>query len=282
MFNVQRSTFKFTTMKPSPSPLTTIQSVLDAIVAAIPGAPLARTVDTVKLGDPARPVAGVAVTFMATLAVAEAAVRRGANLIITHEPTFFSHLDATDWLQGDPVFEGKRRFLEEHGLVVWRFHDYPHFIRPDAILQGMLQELGWETYALPGKPAVSHLPPLSLGELAAQLKSALGIPTLRFIGDPGMTCRRIGLAPGAPGGERQIRGLMTGEIDVLVTGEVSEWEVSEYVRESCHLGRPLALIVLGHAWSEEAGMKRLTPWLQSLIPGVPVHFLPVENPFHWQ
>ncbi len=264
------------------SSIPTIQSVLDAIVAAIPGAPLARTVDTVKLGDPARPVTGVAVTFMATLAVAEAAVRRGANLIITHEPTFFSHLDTTDWLQGDPVFEGKHRFLEEHGLVLWRFHDYPHFMRPDAILQGMLQELGWEKYALPGKPAVSHIPPMPLKELATQLKSALGIRTLRFIGDPDLTCRRIGLAPGAPGGENQIRVLMAGEVDVLVTGEVSEWEVSEYVRESCHLGRPLALIVLGHVWSEEAGMKRLTPWLQSLIPSVPVQFLPVENPFHWQ
>ena len=46
-----------------------IQEVIDTIVAAVPGAPLPESVDTLKTGDPAQPVTGIVTTFMATYAV---------------------------------------------------------------------------------------------------------------------------------------------------------------------------------------------------------------------
>ncbi len=52
------------------------------------------TVDTFKAGDPDSRVNGIAVTMMATLDVLQRAAAHGDNLIITHEPTFFDHLDA--------------------------------------------------------------------------------------------------------------------------------------------------------------------------------------------
>lgn len=57
------------------------------------------TVDTFKAGDPSTPVTGIAVTMMATLDVLGRAAARGDNLIITHEPTFYSHLDTTASLE---------------------------------------------------------------------------------------------------------------------------------------------------------------------------------------
>src|SRR5436309_852781 len=54
------------------------------------------TVDTFKAGNPDTPVTGIAVTMMATLDVLERAAGSGKNLIITHEPTFYNHLDTTD------------------------------------------------------------------------------------------------------------------------------------------------------------------------------------------
>jgi hypothetical protein len=62
----------------------------------------------------------------------------GANLIIAHEPVFYSHLDQTDWLRRDTVYNAKRRLLDEHHIVVWRFHDYWHMHQPDGILTGVL------------------------------------------------------------------------------------------------------------------------------------------------
>src|SRR5690242_4225952 len=51
------------------------------------------TVDTFKAGNPDAQVKGIAVTMMATLDVLQRAAAVGQNLIITHEPTFYNHLD---------------------------------------------------------------------------------------------------------------------------------------------------------------------------------------------
>jgi len=51
------------------------------------------TVDTVKAGDAHTPVTGIATTFLDTMDVLREANRQGANLVVTHEPTFYNHLD---------------------------------------------------------------------------------------------------------------------------------------------------------------------------------------------
>src|SRR5437762_144605 len=87
------------------------------------------TVDTFKAGDPDTPVTGIAVTMMATLDVLQRAAAAGDNLIITHEPTFFDHMDVADQLpekDKDPVLTEKKLFISKHGLVIWRFHDHWH------------------------------------------------------------------------------------------------------------------------------------------------------------
>jgi NIF3 (NGG1p interacting factor 3) protein len=72
------------------------------------------TVDTFKAGDPGTQVTGIAVTMMATLDVLQRAAASGKNLVITHEPTFFNHLDAPDSLpqkENDTVLAAKRAFI---------------------------------------------------------------------------------------------------------------------------------------------------------------------------
>src|SRR5882757_4785857 len=49
--------------------------------------------------------------MMATVEVIQRAVAAGRNMIVTHEPTFWSHLDTTKELEGDPAYEFKRRFI---------------------------------------------------------------------------------------------------------------------------------------------------------------------------
>lgn len=259
----------------------TIQSVIDALGAAVPGGLPAATVDTLKAGDAQREVARVAVCFMATLEVLEQAAARGANLVITHEPTFYGHHDRVDWLEGDPVYAAKRAFIEAHGLVVWRFHDGPHRLRPDGILMGMRAALGWNDAPDPAQPAVCRIPPTPLGVLAATLGRTLGVAAVRVVGDDAMPCSTVGLMPGAPGGASQMRFLQAMPVDVLVTGEIAEWETSEYVRDACRSGQARGLIVLGHAASEEAGMRALIPWMQALVPGVAFEFVATAGALHW-
>lgn len=137
----------------------TVQDVIDKIIADIPGAPLEGSVDNIKAGKPDQKVTGIVTTFLATLKVLQKTVELGANLVITHEPTFYNHLDEQDWLQDDPVYEAKRRFIEEHQIAIWRFHDYWHMHHPDGVLTGALKKLGWEDYVDPVNPTlVSSLP----------------------------------------------------------------------------------------------------------------------------
>ncbi len=130
----------------------TVQQVIDIILSTIPGAPREGTLDTLKSGNPDWLVTGIVSTFTATRAVLDRTVKLGANFVITHEGTFYNHPDDVDWLDGDPVYESKRRFLEDHRLAVWRFHEYWHGNRggrPDGIMTGVERRLGWEGFADP-------------------------------------------------------------------------------------------------------------------------------------
>lgn len=85
----------------------TVQQVMDLILATIPGAPFAKTVDTLKSGIPSQTVTGIVSTMFATTDVIQQAIAAGANFIIVHEPTFYKHADETDWLKNDSVFRHK-------------------------------------------------------------------------------------------------------------------------------------------------------------------------------
>lgn len=256
----------------------TVQEIIDLITAEVPGAPWEGSVDTVKTGDPKQPVQGIVTTFLATIPVIRRAVDMGANFIITHEPTFYNHPDATDWLDGDQVYETKRDLIARHNLVIWRFHDYWHTYQPDGIFTGVIKALDWED-RFDFDTLIATLPNTSLAGLVDIIKSRLGIEKLRVVGDPELPCRRVGLLVGAPGGRKQIEFLSQSDVDVLVCGEINEWETSEYVRDAIDSGRQIALIITGHANSEEAGMAWLVDWLRQRVPDVPITHIPAGDPF---
>jgi putative NIF3 family GTP cyclohydrolase 1 type 2 len=260
---------------------TTIQELIQTIIASVVDTPLKDTVDVIKIGDPHQPVSRIATTFLANRAVLEKAVAQGANLVITHEPIYYFHHDTTDWLTGDPVYEAKRQYCEEHNLVIWRFHDYWHMHQPDGILTGFLRQMGWESNAQVEKPFLVDLPPIRLDDLARLFKNKLDIHTVRVCGELDTACRRVSLVLGAAGGRWQIETLRNENVDVVVCGESNEWDTCEYIRDAGFAGQRKAMIILGHANSEESGMAYLVEWLQARFPGVPITHIPSGDPFHY-
>ena len=258
----------------------TIQNAIDTIIASVPGAPFPDTVDTVKLGDSTQSITGIVVTFLATCEVIEQAMESGANLIITHEPTFYNHLDTTDWLSNDPSYQAKRRLIEESLIVIWRFHDYLHSLPPDSTVMGLIKALNWEANGFPEQPYWCQIQPMTLLELAQWVKQQLGLRTVRVVGDLTSLCERVALLPGFPPVEFQVGSLGEAQVDVLITGEIHEWETSEYVRDAAHLGYKKGLIVIGHAASEEPGMRLIIPWLEERLSGVAIRFVSTGSPFH--
>src|ERR1700746_639372 len=156
----------------------TARQVVDRIQAQV-GVPWkSDTVDTFKAGNPDAPVVGITVTMMATLDVLQRAASPGNNFILTHEPTFFDHFDRPDNLaegENDPVLAEKRAFIQEHGLIIWRFHDHWHRRKPDGIEAGMAHALGWEKFQDPNNQYLFAVPETDLEHLASELKSRLKI-----------------------------------------------------------------------------------------------------------
>jgi putative NIF3 family GTP cyclohydrolase 1 type 2 len=240
-----------------------------------------QTVDTFKAGNPDAPVTGVATTMMATFDVLKRAAAAGKNLIITHEPTFYDHLDKTEDLEkeNDAVTAAKLAFIKEHNLVVWRFHDHWHARRPDGIQTGMVRALGWEKFQSLNRGGVFVIPETTLGKLASDIKARLDIRTMRVIGDPAMKLTKVALAPGSPGFPRQRQILEREDVEALLTGEAREWETIEYADDAAAEGKRKALIVLGHIPSEQAGMDECARWLKTFVTEVPVEFIPAKEPF---
>lgn len=240
------------------------------------------TVDTFKAGDPGTRVTGIAVTMMATYDVLERAAAAGQNLVITHEPTFYNHLDQFEEIpqkENDPILARKLAFISEHHLVVWRFHDHWHRRNPDGIEVGMIHALGWEVFQDKEHPYFFTIPETTLEKLAAELKARLQLHTMRVVGDPRRTLTRVALSPGAAGMTREIGALQLPEIQLLITGESREWETVEYAADAVSEKKNKALIVLGHIPSEQAGMEECTRWLKTFISEVPVEFVPAKQPF---
>jgi hypothetical protein len=79
-----------------------IQRIRQRYAAAPPN-----QIDTIKAGDPTTPVTGIATTFLDTMDVLRQASSHGTNLVITHEPTFYNHLDDTAFFADDPVYREK-------------------------------------------------------------------------------------------------------------------------------------------------------------------------------
>jgi putative NIF3 family GTP cyclohydrolase 1 type 2 len=258
----------------------TARQVVERIQKNVGCAWSARTVDTIKAGDPDTPVTGIATSCFATLDVLRRAAASEKNLIIVHEPTFYNHADDTTRLADDPVLAAKRAFLAEHKLVVFRFHDHWHRRRPDGIDEGMAAAFGWESARVPGEDApLFRIPETTLKQLSADLKDRLKAGTIRVVGDPEMKASRVALVAGAPGSAAQIKMLQRDDVDVVLAGESPEWETAEYVRDATAAGKRKALILLGHAHSEEAGMRNCAAWLKGFVTEVPVEFLPAGEPF---
>jgi putative NIF3 family GTP cyclohydrolase 1 type 2 len=242
-------------------------------------APLpSNTVDTVKAGDPSTPVTGIATTFLDTMDVLREAARRGANLVITHEPTFYNHLDDKAFFADDPVYREKLAFIEQHHMVVFRLHDQIHSVSPDPIAVALLEALGWESYMDAGNPFRVTIPKTTLAKLSLELAKKLDARTVRVIGDPNLSITRAALVPGAAGLQKQVLALRTDGVEVLIVGESAEWEGVEYVRDAGAQGRHKSMIVLGHEVSEEPGMKKCAADLRALFPNLKVEFIPAGQP----
>lgn len=265
-----------------------VKEIIDIILDSCGGVKFEHTCDKLISGNPDMEVTGIGTTFMATVEVIEKAIELGVNLIITHEPTYYTGTDKMDWLQDDPVFLEKNKILAEHEIAIWRFHDHMHAAPKDLIYQGLLKEIGWEDYLIQGLqfPHCYEIPEISLKELVQFFKQKLDMKIVRIVGSPETRCRRVGILVGGGSlglGTEEMPMLLMKEqnLDVMVCGDIIEWTLCPYIRDASALGMNKAMLVLGHERTEEAGMKYMAEWLEPMVKGIAVHFIDAKEPFSY-
>jgi putative NIF3 family GTP cyclohydrolase 1 type 2 len=258
----------------------TVQQVIDLILKEGNLSPIPDTVDTLKSGDANMIVTGIVTTMFATVDVIKQTAKLGANFIIAHEPTFYNHRDDPNWVKDNDIVKQKQALLKKHNITVWRFHDYIHSLKPDAVDYGNMKKLNWLPYFKSDSPTLT-IPQTNLRALVQHIKTSLGIAHVRVIGDLKQTCSRITYLPGAPGGKMQVSFAETDKPDVLIVGELSEWETAEYIRDARLLASKISLIILGHNMSEDPGMEYFVDWLQPKLIGVKITHIKSGDPFVW-
>jgi len=224
------------------------------------------TVDTFKSGNPEDIVTGIAVCMFADMKVLKQAVTDKCNLIIAHEPTFYSHTDETKSLENDPVYREKIKYINDNKLIIWRFHDHIHRTKPDGIYFGMIEKLGWRKNQSDNSMTRFTFDQQKLSVFISQLKSVFPGSSFRIVGNPEMKVTNVALSLGAPGSGTHLKLLQEAKTDLLVAGEAPEWETYQYVHDASLQGRNKAVIFLGHTNSEEGGMKYCAHWLKGFLP----------------
>lgn len=275
----------------------TISEVISAISKFHPQIDESHTCDTVKCGDPEQQCTGVVTTVYASVEVIRKAAQLNANLIICHEPLFYSHDDTVDWLEGNTVYEEKAALLAKHNIVVWRDHDRIHGGSParirdhmDMVFYGIMKELGWEQYCIgfDKKPMLYEIPETTGRALTQELLQKLNLTGARIVGNPDAKVRRVFFcehvtAANFHGHEKDSEAIQEIEregYDALIPFEILDWTLSEYVRDAAQLGRDKVIIEMGHFNVEEIAMRYMQKWLPELLEdSVPVHFVQSGDSF---
>ena len=231
--------------------------------------------DRFLAGDPEDELRGIAITWTPTLAVLRRAVELDCNLVVTHEPLYYTEEDESVKRPDDPGVQLKRELVESAGLAVLRCHgtwdSYPEL----GIHASWVRGLGWEDqYEGDG---VCRVGPTTLGKVAEHVLERirpLGMEALQVVGDLESEVNRVGVGTGVLYGLGALRGFYKRGVDTVIVTEI--WYATDD-RWAQDVG--LNLIIAEHYISEAWGIENLAKHLSETFPDTPVHHLPTGCSF---
>ena len=264
----------------------TAENVVRRIQTALGGEWSAAGPDGFKAGDTSTVVKGIATTAMATLDVLKQAVKAGANLVVTYEPTFYGRSDGAPSVTGrgpggpaadDPVVKAKREFIAKNGLVVFRLRDHWQAKKANETVAAFAEALGWSKYRLRSDDALYDIPAATAEATVNAIRGRLNLRAgLRAVGDRKATVRRVLLHPGVMPLDTMWQRY--SEVDLVLTGEVREWENTFYAADIFTAGEKRSLVTVGRVVSEEPGMRLCTDWLKTIVP-LPARWIGAGDPY---
>jgi putative NIF3 family GTP cyclohydrolase 1 type 2 len=244
-----------------------------------------RTVDRFIIGDPATPVKKIGTCWMSDWKTCKKAVEAGVNVLITHEPTFYTHWDLdekTADYHSAPEFtkklyleqvERKKKWLEENKLVIIRNHDTLDALKDKGIPFAFGAFLGFTNKDIINSRTYYNVYKVEKQTAAACAKkiaaklAEIGQPGVAFYGDPERIVSSVGLGTGCICDPMEFADLKP-DLAISIDDTVRTWTQTTFASDT---GNPL--IVINHGTSEEMGMRSLNQIIREKYPEAEViHF----------
>lgn len=251
------------------------------LLSRVPAVDPKDTVDTVKIGDPTRPVRKAGVCWYPSIETIKAAHRAGCDLLICHEPTFWEHAAPERSWRDKPPGIAKREFLEQTGMVILRVHDTWDRWPGVGIRDSWARFLGF------GKPvhesgddpfrAIYDIKPQKLHDFAREIAGkvkALGEDSVQVMGDPERIVSRPAIGVGCISPDRETVEAGADVVIVCFDG-ASYWQSRERLHE---MGA--AVITLEHGTTELPGMESLCRHLAEKFPQIKFEYF-ANHPRPW-
>jgi len=244
-----------------------------------------KTVDRIIIGDPQTKVKKIGTCWMPYWETCKKAVDSGVNVLVTHEPTFYTHWDL-DEKQGDyynsPEFtktkylelvDKKKKWIYDNGLVIIRNHDTMDALKDVGIPFALGQFLGFTNTNIIASRTYynvykikTQLAKKVAGTIAQKLWQ-LGQPGVAFYGNPEYPVSSVGIGTGCICDPMDFADLKP-DMFIAIDDVVRTWTQTTYASDS---GQPL--VVINHGTSEEMGMRRLSQLIQKKFPKLEtIHF----------
>ncbi|HIJ74231.1 MAG TPA: hypothetical protein HPP83_09040 [Candidatus Hydrogenedentes bacterium] len=261
--------------------MTNAEDIREYLLDNAPWVDRERTVDTVKTGDPKRPVKKAGVCWYASIETIRAAHAAGCDLLICHEPTFWQHETPEGrWRDREPGLT-KKKFLEETGMVVLRAHDTWDQWPKIGIRDSWAAWLGLDKRVYESKGhrlhAIYEIPEQTLRQFAqyvARKIGPLGEDSVQVMGDPERKVSRPAVGVGCAGPDESV---VDAGADVLIVcfDGAPYWAVRERLHEY-----GAAIITLEHGTTEMPGMENMCKHFAEKFPEIEFVYL-AEHPRTW-
>lgn len=176
------------------------------------------------------------------------------------------------------MVKGKREFIEKNGLVVFRLRDHWQARKENEMVTALAAALGWSAHRVKSDDAIYDCPAATAEQTVALIRGKLNLRAgLRAVGDRKAAVRRILLFPGSM--TPAVMWPRYSEVDMIVAGEVREWENTHYAADMFTAGEKRTLVTVGRVVSEEPGMRACADWLKTVIKDVPATWIGAGDPY---
>lgn len=228
-------------------------------------------------GGREKEVGKVCIALDATDEVIEEAIRRGADLLLTHHPLIFSPIKR---VTADD-FTGRRIVkLLRHDISYYAMHtNFDVMGMADAAADEMglkerqVLDITYEDeISKEGIGRYGKLPQvMTLEECASYVKQVFRLESVKIYGEPGSAIECAAISPGS--GKSMIKAAVAAGAEVLITGDIEHHEGLDAMAQG------LMVIDAGHYGIEKIFVPYMVEYMKREFPGLEIFAAKEKNPF---